>query len=150
MDTIRTHVFDIASAARPEQVWAALTRPGSTARYLFGMAVVSTWESGAPVELVLGPPDRGPMYENLRGEVLTVQEPRRLSYSLGSGPAQPETYVTWQIDPDEDGRGSRVRLYVDETEAGPETGDDRSDETLRAWAPVVAAFESVLASLPLS
>ena len=113
-------------------MWAALTRPELTAGYLFGLAASSAWRAGAAVTFAGGG-------ATLSGDVLAVEEPRRLSYSLRAGEGQPETYVTWEVEGEE--TGSVVRLYVDEP---GEPGFDASTEG--AWHLVVGGLQTVLAA----
>lgn len=105
MDAIATRVFLIETSATPAQVWAALTRPDQTVRYFNGLAIESTWRPGSTVGFGSSDPF------GLEGEVLVVQEPRRLSYTLTSGPGQPTTYLTWELDGS--AQTTFVRLSVD-------------------------------------
>ena len=130
MDGIASRVFRFATDAGPDRVWAALTRPELSARYLYSLAASSEWRAGAAVVFA----GEG---TTLSGEVLAAEAPRRLSYSVRAGDGQPETYVTWEILGD--GSGSVVGLYVDEP-----GGPDADVETESAWLRVVAGLESVL------
>ncbi len=132
MDGIASEVFRFATDAGPDRVWAALTRPELTPRYLYGLVASSEWRPGTAVVFA----GEG---VTLSGEVLAAEAPRRLSYSVHAGDGQPETYVTWEIVGD--GSGSVVRLYVDEP-GEPDAGV----ETESAWLRVVAGLESVLAT----
>jgi uncharacterized protein YndB with AHSA1/START domain len=124
MTGITTQLFRFASDAAPARVWAVLT----TGRYLYGLAPASEWRPGVPVKF-------SSEAATLFGDVLAVEEPRRLSYTVRAGEGQPETYVTWEIVDDEG--GSVVRLYVDEPDG------DAGGES--AWLRVVARLESLLA-----
>ncbi|HEX2118712.1 MAG TPA: SRPBCC domain-containing protein [Acidimicrobiales bacterium] len=134
---IATQLFRFATRARPEQVWVALTRPALTATYLYGLAAHSDWRAGSPIAFTSG------AGSTVTGEVLAVEEPRRLSYSLAAGDGQPATYVTWEVV-EEDGI-TVVRLYVDEPGASTRPGADA--ETEATWLRAVARLESVLASV---
>ena len=48
------HVFAAHVCADPGLVWTALTDPGQTAGYLYGLAAHSTWAPGDPIEFRLG------------------------------------------------------------------------------------------------
>ena len=139
LTTIATSRFQFTTSACPDQVWSALTCPELTARYLFGLALQSDWRVGSPV--VVEPPPDGGVGERLGGEVLVVEEGRRLSYALSSGPGDPTTFVTWAIEPS--GEGAEVSLYVDETQAGS-ASDEEIDAT---WLQAVSALRSTLAGL---
>ena len=125
MTGMTTQLFRFATDAAPARVWAALT----TGRYLYGLAPSSQWRPGAAVTFT-------GEATTISGDVLAVEEPRRLSYTVRAGDGQPETYVTWEIDDDE-GNGSIVRLYVDEPDG--DTGGEA------AWLRIVARLESILA-----
>ena len=70
-----------------------------------------------------------------------AEPPRRLSYSLGAGDGQPTTYVTWEIRESAGQAGSRVRLYVDEAQAGPK-GEEEAE---KVWKRVISSLAAVLA-----
>lgn len=106
---ISTLVIEFTTAAQPDQVWTALTRPELTARYLWGLAAESTWEPGAA--LWLGSTDAR---HHVEGQVLRAERPHRLSYSLSAGDAHPATFVTWEIIATD--CRARVRLTVEETQ----------------------------------
>lgn len=127
MDGIATQLFRFATTAAPAQVWAALTTDG----YLYGLSPRSDWRPGSAVVFT-------GEATTVSGDVIAVEEPRYLSYSLRAADGQPETYVTWEILGN--GTGSVVRLYVDEPGEPP---DD--PETESAWLSVVALLESHLA-----
>ena len=136
IDGIATQLFRFATRAHPTQVWAALTRPELSARYLYGLAAESGWRPGEAVTFT------GPAVV-LSGEVLASEEPRRLSYTVRADAGQPATYVTWEILGA--GAGSVVRLYVDEPGEPADLGTASDVES--AWLHVVADLESVLGSL---
>jgi uncharacterized protein YndB with AHSA1/START domain len=102
-----THEFEIESLASPNQVWAALTTPESTQKFMFGIRLESTWRPGSPV---VGRLNMGSV---LQGEVLYAECPSRLSYVIADGPKQPEAYVTWEARAC--GDRSIVRLSVVES-----------------------------------
>ena len=129
--TCVAHVFTAHVRADPGLVWAALTGPGQSAAYLYGLAAHSTWTPGDPVELRLG--DR----VELIGRVLCVQDRERLSYLLRAGPGDPPVYLTWLLRPAPG--GCAVRLEVDEVE-NPDSAEDAED----VWLPVLAALQLLL------
>lgn len=129
--TCVAHVFTAHVRADPGLVWTALTGPGQSAAYLYGLAAYSTWTPGDPVELRLG--DR----VELTGRVLCVQDRERLSYLLRSGPGDPPVYLTWLLRAAPG--GCAVRLEVDEVE-NPDSAEDAED----VWLPVLAALQLLL------
>ena len=77
------HVFAAHVRADPGLVWAALTDPGQTAVYLYGLAAHSTWVPGDPIEFRLG--GRAAAI----GQVMHACRQERLSYVLQAGPGDP-------------------------------------------------------------
>lgn len=81
--------------ATPERVWAALTEPEQIAAYMGGSRVTTTWDVGTPI--TWEGEYEGHAYQD-KGEVLAVDQPRRLSVSHWSpmtGQAdEPENYHT--------------------------------------------------------
>jgi hypothetical protein len=73
------HVFAAHVRADPGLVWTALTDPGRTAVYLYGLAAHSTWVPGDPIEFRLG--DRAAAI----GQVMHACRQERLSYVLQAG-----------------------------------------------------------------
>jgi uncharacterized protein YndB with AHSA1/START domain len=70
-------------ATTPERLWAALTQPEFTERYMFGRRVESTWAAGAPVRYW---GREGSVSDS--GQVLESDPPRRLS-------------ITWRVEFDD-------------------------------------------------
>lgn len=130
-----TNVYQLTTASGPDRVWAALTDPELTARYLQGLAATSSWRPGAPVTFRLG-------RHTLSGEVLATEPPRRLSYTVGVGDDQPSTYVTWEVAAT--GTGSAIRLYVDDPDQPLTAGFD--PEAAAVWSDVVRRLADVLAA----
>ena len=124
-------MFQFGATGCPEHVWSVLTTPESTRRFLFGVGLESTWETGSRIT---GRLDWAPV---MHGEVLFAEYPNRLSYLLAAGPEQPEAYVTWEVR--ECGTGAIVRLSVDEA-------DTASEEVEAAWQPVVTTLQALLSA----
>jgi uncharacterized protein YndB with AHSA1/START domain len=139
--TIATSHFRFTTSASPDQVWAALTRREHTVHYLFGMALESEWQVGAVI--VARPPAPSGIEGSLGGEVLAVDDARRLTYTLSAGPGDPVTFVTWEIEPADD--GSVVKLSVDETQLA----SHRDKDSEAAWLQVVSTLRTTLAHLLL-
>jgi hypothetical protein len=77
----------------PGLVWAALTDPGQTAAYLYGLAAHSSWVPGDRIEFRLG--GRAAAI----GQVMHACRRERLSYLLQAGPGDPPAYLTWLLRP---------------------------------------------------
>jgi uncharacterized protein YndB with AHSA1/START domain len=71
--TFAAHSFAAWTRADPEVVWTALTDPGQTPEFLYGLAADSTWIPGAPIGFRCGEDVQ------VSGRVLCVQRSERLS-----------------------------------------------------------------------
>ena len=131
--TFAAHTFAAWTRADPEVVWTALTDPGQTAAFLYGLAADSTWIPGAPLHFRCGDDDA----IQVSGRVLCVRRPERLSYVLQSTPDDPPVYLTWLIRPGPG--GCTIRLQVDELDAA-----DSRDDAEDVWLPVLAALQAIV------
>ena len=122
------HVFAAHVRADPRTVWTALTDPGQTAGYLYGLAAHSTWVPGDPIEFRLGGRARA------IGRVVHARCGERLSYLLQAGPGDPPVYLTWRLRPAPG--GCAVRLEVDEVDHA-----DSAEDAEDIWLPVLAALQ---------
>jgi hypothetical protein len=126
-----SYVFAAHVRADPGVVWTALTDPGQTAGYLYGLAAHSTWVPGDPIEFRLGG------RAGAIGRVLHAQCGERLSYLLQAGPGDPPVYLTWRLRPAPG--GCTVRLEVDEPDHA-----DSAEDAEDIWLPVLAALQILL------
>jgi uncharacterized protein YndB with AHSA1/START domain len=122
------YAFTADVRADPGRVWTALTDPGQTAVYLYGLTAHSTWLSGDPIEFRVG--DR----TELTGRVLYASSRKRLSYLLRSGPEDPPTYVTWLLRPTPAGSAIRLEIYEVDDAGSPQEAED-------VWRPVFTALQ---------
>lgn len=131
-----THKFRCFAPADTSRVWIALTDGQGTDSYLHGLVADSSWCADAPIHFRATPlqPESQSM---LAGRVLCALPNRRLSYFLRSGPADPCTYLTWQLRPCPG--GSAVHLQVDRAECA-----DTEEEAENTWLPVLAALQTLL------
>jgi len=111
------HVFEVYIRATPERIWEAMTDPEETRLYYFGTSVESTWEEGGPIVHRL---EDGS--EALRGVVLECEPPRRL-VTTWTSPGSPDTVehpttVSWELEPAEDGKTTKVTLVHSDLEVG--------------------------------
>ena len=122
------HVFAAHVRADPGLVWAALTDPGQSAVYLYGLAAHSTWVPGDRIEFRLGDG------VGLIGTVVHARCAERLSYLLQAGPDDPPVYLTWLLRPS--AGGCAVRLEIDEVDAA-----DSQTDAEDVWLPALAALQ---------
>ena len=135
--TFAAHTFAAWTRADPEVVWTALTDPGQTSEFLYGLAADSTWTPGAPIRFRHGEGVQ------VSGRVLCVQRNERLSYVLQSAPADPPVYLTWLIRPGPG--GCTIRLQIDEIDTA-----DSLQGAEDIWLPVLEALQQLVnpGSLP--
>ena len=135
--TFARHTFAAWTRADPGVVWTALTDPGQTPEFLYGLAADSTWIPGAPIRFRHGEDVQ------VSGRVLCVQRNERLSYVLQSVPADPPVYLTWMIRPGPG--GCTIRLQIDEIDTA-----DSLQEAEDIWPPVLEALQQLVnpGSLP--
>ena len=122
------HVFAADVRAEPGLVWTALTDPGQTATYLYGLAAHSTWIPGDPIEFRLA--DRAAAI----GQVMHACCPERLSYLLQAAPGDPPVYLTWLLRSAPG--GCTVRLEIDEVDYADSPRDAED-----VWLPVLAGLQ---------
>ena len=104
-------------ASTPDKVFKALTSAETTAKFWFGNAATSDWKVGSPFALRLVRHEK----DDVTGEVLEYDPPRRLSYSfraqdnLDGGKA---SRVTFELEPQRD--QVRLTMIHDQFEPGSE------------------------------
>lgn len=131
-DPVTTQSFRLLTpAARPE-VWACLTCPVRSPRFLHGLALTACWTPGSPVVL------QAPGWPPLGGQVLHVEPGRRLSLTVEDRDSGTCTYLTWGLR--DTGTGTVIRLDIDECADRMATADDLED----IWLPVLARLGQVL------
>ena len=137
MSATTTQVFTIAIRATPEQIWEAITRPEFTIRYFHGSRITITPERRASLA-----PDG-----SVRGDtaVELFDPPRRLVHGWRSlydpaMAAEPESRVTWEIDPVEGGV-CRLTLRHDRLERAPLTAREVSGA---GWMGVLSGLKTLL------
>ena len=129
--TFAAHTFAAWSRASPGVIWTALTDPGRTPAFLYGLAAHSTWIPGAAIQFRYGD------HVQVSGRVLCVQPGERLSYVLQSGSADPPVYLTWLIRAGPG--GCTIRLHIDEID----TADSLQDAE-DVWLPVLEALQRLV------
>jgi uncharacterized protein YndB with AHSA1/START domain len=122
------HVFAAYVRADPGLVWAALTDPGQTAAYLYGLAAHSSWVPGDPIQFRLG--GRAAAI----GQVLHARRQERLSCLLQAGPGDPPAHLTWLLRPAP--AGCTVRLEIDQVDHADSPRDAED-----VWLPVLAGLQ---------
>lgn len=128
-------------AAKPAEVWAALTSRRGMKAYMMGADVETDWRVGGPITMrgEFG----GKAFED-RGEVRSFLPNRRLSYThiSGSAPDNPHL-VTVELQP----RGDVTEVTVtQENLYGPlrPGEDEHRGDYERTWAKMLAGLEKVV------
>jgi uncharacterized protein YndB with AHSA1/START domain len=132
-----TQVYSVFIRATPEAIWDAITKPEFTTRYFYGQAIEVTdgrrsWRN-ADGNLV----SEGPVIES--------DPPRRLVHGWSSAydpemAAEPESRVTWEIEP-QDGGYSLLTVVHDRLEGAPKTAESVSGT---GWMMVLSGLKTLL------
>ena len=134
---LATQTFTIFIRATPDEIWDAITRPEFTAGYFHGARTEYT--GGRRVS-------KGPDGQLYADEaVLEFDPPRRLVHGWRSlydpaMAAEPESRVTWEIDPVEGGV-CRLTLRHDRLERAPLTAREVSGA---GWMGVLSGLKTLL------
>lgn len=135
-----TQVYSIFIRATAEEVWDAITKPEFTSKYFFGNRVDSTFEPGAPFRSLS--PDGAEV--RVEGVVREADRPRRLVHGWralynAETAAEPESRVTWEIEPQEGGV-CRLTVVHDELEHAPKT----AGSVAGGWMYVLSGLKTLL------
>jgi uncharacterized protein YndB with AHSA1/START domain len=131
MSVMTCHRFCFLTPSTTERVWAFLTTPALTARYLKGVELVSDWNVGSRVEL------QGTDRVFVIGEVISLAPRSSLVYFWEQGVGQ-RLFVSWNLRAG--CNGTVVSLTVDECD-----GDSEADAE-DTWLPLLSALQSELIS----
>jgi uncharacterized protein YndB with AHSA1/START domain len=138
MTILETKVFATITGADPEQIWEALTATERPIDFLYGMTFRGEWRPGAIIVAGIGEQCQ------LTAEVLAVDRPHRLSYTLVDNEMEPSVFVTWEII--EHASATIIQLTVDEPQ--PTKGTDYDLE--EAWLRVLLGLTNHLGGGPAS
>jgi uncharacterized protein YndB with AHSA1/START domain len=128
-------VYVIYIASTPEKVFEALTSTEASRHYWHGNFVESDWKVGSPFALRLVRHEK----DDVTGEVLEYDPPRRLSYSfraqdnLDGGKA---SRVTFELEPQRD----QVRLTMIHDQFEP--GSEVLGKVSQGWPLVLSSLKS--------
>jgi uncharacterized protein YndB with AHSA1/START domain len=136
-----TQTYHLFIRATPQQVFDAITRPEYSAGYLFGALVETTAQAGTPFRY--HSPDRATLWGD--DVVLDADPPHRLvvSYRGLYHPdlaAEPESRVTWQVEPDHDGP-TLLTVVHDQLEHSPATAQRVAGT---GWMLVLSGLKTLL------
>ena len=137
MTTMTAQTYQVFIKATPEAIWEAITKPEFTERYFYGARIENTPERHRS----LGPDGSAwgdePMYE--------FDLPRRLVHGWRSlyDPElaeEPESRVTWEIEPREDGT-TLLTVIHDQLEGAPKTAASIAGA---GWMYVLSGLKTLL------
>lgn len=139
--TTATQTYHLFIHGTAERIWAAITSPEDTARYLFGALVETTAEVGTPFRY--HSPDRSTLWGD--EQVRAADRPHRLVVGYRSlyDPelaTEPASRVTWQIDPDSDGT-CLLTVVHDQLEHAPRTAARVAGT---GWMRVLSGLKTVV------
>jgi uncharacterized protein YndB with AHSA1/START domain len=134
-----TQVYQLYIRASQEEVWDAITDPAIVAKFFFGAQVESTYEVGSKLRSVS--PDGSDTWGD--NTILEWDPPRRLVHTWRSlydpvMAAEPESRVTWEIEPMADGV-AKLTLVHDRLDASPRTA-----ASVRGWSYILSNLKTVM------
>ncbi len=127
-----------APAAR---VWAVLTTPALTKRFMFGGEAVSDWKSGSPLVWRIEGSKK-----ILKGSIVAIEPGRRLSYTIidpeAPYPIIPENYTTVTYELAQE-NGETVVSVTDGDFATVADGQTRYERTVLGWGIALRKLKEV-------
>ena len=142
-----TQVYQIFIKAPPEQIWEAITKTEFRRLYFHGSSIESTFEPGSRV--VSRSPDGAEVWGD--NTVLECDPPWRYSQTWSSLydselAVEPESRVTWEIEPQGDGSYCKLTVTHDRLENSPKTAEKVSG----GWLEIISGLKTVVETgLPL-
>lgn len=132
------YMYVTAVAAKPEDVWKALTTAEFTRQYWHKASVESDFKAGSPIRFYVGDGEVA-----LEGEILAADRPDKLSYTwtFPRNPAQknePPSRVTFRLAAIE--QGTKLTVVHDRFEEGSEIYKQIS----QGWPLVIAGLKTLL------
>ena len=127
-----TQVYQLYIRATPEAIWDAITKPEFTQKYFYGVPVRVT-------------PERYDGAASAQGSVLEFEPSRKLVHTWRSlydddMAAEPESRVTWEIEPQENGT-CLLTVVHDQLDASPKTAASVSGI---GWMLVLSGLKTLL------
>ncbi len=126
------------------KVWAALTTPELTKKFMFGAEALSDWEVGSPLIWRMEMDGREKV---LKGNIIAIELGKRLSYTIidpeASYPDIPENYTTVTYDLAED-NGQTIISVSDGDFATIAEGEKRYERTIDAWEMALRGLKEVV------
>ena len=131
--------------APPAKVWAALTSPVLTKKFMFGSEAISDWKAGSTLTSRLEGSSKV-----LKGKIVALEPEKRLSYTIidpESGyPGIPENYtmVTYELAGE---RGETIVSVSEEDFAVVTEGEERYKRMVRGWVMTLNRLKEVVEGL---
>ena len=131
--------------APPAKVWAALTSPVLTKKFMFGSEAISDWKAGSTLTSRLEGSSKV-----LKGKIVALEPEKRLSYTIidpESGyPDIPENYtmVTYELAGE---RGETIVSVSEEDFAVVTEGEERYKRMVRGWVMTLNRLKEVVEGL---
>lgn len=126
---MRTRTFTVFVSASRAEVWRALTEPGYTRRFFFGLEVEAEWVVGGRITFRVPGGGPGP---GLRGHLVLFDRHRTLMHDIDES-----SWVTWELAPAVPGV-CRVSLTHDTLDPAAAVDTDEG------WARLLSDLKTVL------
>lgn len=127
------------------KVWAALTNPEMTKKFMFGAEVMSDWKIGSPLIWKMEGSEKV-----LKGTIVAIEHNRRLSYTIidpeAPYPDIPENYttVTYELAAE---KGETIVSVSDGDFATIANGEERYKKTVWGWGVALQRLKEVVEGL---
>jgi uncharacterized protein YndB with AHSA1/START domain len=136
-----TQVYQLFIKASPEEIWEALVKPDIVRQYFHGAELESELVAGG--RRVTWSPGRAKLWGDTA--ILEFDPPRRLVHGWHSGydeelAAEPESRVTWEIEPHDRGY-CKLTVIHDRLEGAPRTAASVAGP---GWMFVLSALKTLL------
>jgi uncharacterized protein YndB with AHSA1/START domain len=134
-----TQVYVLYINAPAATVWDAITEPAQVARFFHGLRLEADYRVGGRMRSLS--PDGTAEWGN--NEVLAYDPPRRLAHTWRSlydpvMAAEPESRVTWEIEPATDGL-TKLTLIHDRLENSPSTA-----ASVVGWSWILSNLKTII------
>ncbi len=124
--------------AKPTEVWDALTNPEKTKEYFFKCKVISNWKPGSSIAF-----QRKFLFLfnfEMKGEILTIEPPKILQYSLANSGSSSISIVTDTLEYE---NGKTTLSITDDVGKG-EGAEKRYEKSVKGWDKILKGLKEVV------
>ncbi len=127
-------IYQIVIASSTQQVWESLTKPEFTQKFWFGRSIISDWKVGSQVSIIT-PEGK----EEVQGEVIVYEVPKRLSYTWKTPDISPEKATTVVFELQEMGPMVKLTILHD-----IDADDAKFQQAAAGWTFILCGLKTFL------